>query len=251
MNPRIIAIGLSVIATGTAVYLLKGMSKPVQQVKEVTLVEAQVLVAKKHMSLGERIKTGHLEWRNWPKNSTEGLLTMARNNRAMQDMIGRVVKREMDAGDPVRVKNLIKADQGGVMAAILPAGMRAITLSVQSASRDSGLILPNDRVDVIFSSGKKSETMMQNIRVLAIGAEFDVKKGEKVLTGRKTATLELKPSQVETVTKATGKGTIWLSLRSIKDANIADSEIEEEEIGRDTVSVTRFGRVEYVDSVQR
>ncbi len=251
MNPRMMAIGLSVVATGTAVFLLKGMGKPVQQVKEVTLVEAQVLVANKHMPLGERITAGHLEWRNWPKNATEGLLTMEMNNKAMQDMVGRVVRREMDKGDPIRVKNLIKSDQGGVMAAILPAGMRAITLTVESASSDSGLILPNDRVDVVFSSGRKSETLMQNIRVLAIGPEFDVKKGEKVLTGRKTASLELKPNQVESITTAKRKGTIWLSLRSIQDANKSPTEIEEEEVTRDTITITRFGRIETVDSVDR
>lgn len=248
-NPKIMAFVLAAGATGLALFLLKGMGKPVQQVKEVTLVESQVLVAKKNMGLGQRVTQDDLVWKNWPKNSTDGMLTMENNRNAMRDMIGRVVKKEIDKGDPIRVKNLIDSKQGGVMAAILPAGMRAITLTFESSSSDSGLILPNDHVDLILSSEKKSETILQNIRVLAIGPELTVEKGKKVMTGRKTASLELRPSQIELVTNAKRKGTLWLSLRSIKDVNATAAVIEEEDNSKTKrVVVTRNGNIEIVES---
>ncbi len=247
-NPRIMAFVLAAGAAGIGFFLLKGMGKPVQQVKVVPLVESQVLVAKKHMPLGNRVKREDLEWRNWPKNATDGMLTKKQNRKAMSDMVNRVVKKEIDKGDPIRVKNLIKADQGGVMAAILPAGMRAITLKFESSSQNSGLILPNDHVDILLSSGNRSKTIMQNIRVLAIGPEFNTKKGKKVMTGRKTASLELKPGQVEQITTAKKKGTLWLSLRSYQDINAATAAIEEQQTETDSVIITRSGNIEVVAS---
>ncbi len=56
-----------------------------------------------------------------------------------------------------------------------------------------------------------SETLLRNIRVLAIGQNIQERNGEKVVVGE-TATLELDPRQVETVTLAQRQGQ--LSCRS-------------------------------------
>ena len=110
--------------------------------------------------------------------------------------------------DPAR-----EADQGrrrGFMSAILPAGMRAVAISIDTRGANSagGFILPNDRVDVIrtFRDDESSraggvdvhvsETILPNIRVLAIGQNIQERNGEKVVTGE-TATLELTPGQAE------------------------------------------------------
>ena len=108
------------------------------------------------------------------------------------------------------------------MAAILPAGMRAISTPIREETAAGGFILPNDRVDVILSHklrvGSKeesvSEAVLRNVRVLAIGQEIENKDGEKVATG-KTATLELSPSQAETLALAQSMGELSLSLRSL------------------------------------
>ena len=84
------------------------------------------------------------------------------------------------AGEPIRREKLIKGN-GGLLSAILPAGMRAvaITIDTRGASSAGGFILPNDRVDVIRTRSRRppasgvdlhmSETILTNIRVLAIG----------------------------------------------------------------------------------
>jgi pilus assembly protein CpaB len=117
------------------------------------------------------------------------------------------------------------------MAAILPSGMRAISIGVSAESGASGFILPNDHVDVILSHkikvGSKeepvSEAVLRNVRVLAIGQTLEQQGNDKVATG-KTATLELTPRQTETLTLAQSMGDISLSLRSLADATPGQSE---------------------------
>ena len=63
-----------------------------------------------------------------------------------------------------------------------------------------------------------SETILTNIRVLAIGQNIQERNGEKVVTGE-TATLELTPAQAEMITLAQKIGQLSLALRSLADAN--------------------------------
>ncbi len=66
-----------------------------------------------------------------------------------------------------------------------------------------------------------SETILNNIRVLAIDQAIEEKNGQKVVVG-KTATLELGPRQAETLALARQLGTLSLALRSIADGGKAD-----------------------------
>ena len=66
-----------------------------------------------------------------------------------------------------------------------------MSIKISKAAGVSGLILPNDRVDLILTtktggSGDKkaaSETLLHNIRVLAIGTRFKTKKRSKISQG--------------------------------------------------------------------
>ena len=119
------------------------------------------------------------------------------------------------------------------MAAILPTGMRAISTEISPETGAGGFILPNDRVDVILSKREKnadhatgdsvnSETILGNVRVLAVDQTIEEKNGQKVVVG-KTATLELKPEQAETLARSRQMGTLSLALRSLADANAPEN----------------------------
>ena len=103
------------------------------------------------------------------------------------------------------------------MAAILPSGMRAISTEISPETGAGGFILPNDHVDVILSRRDKeaekaagvdvhtSETILSNVRVLAIDQTVEEKNGQRVVVG-KTATLELAPRQAETLARVAPDG---------------------------------------------
>ncbi len=136
------------------------------------------------------------------------------------------------------------------MSAILPAGMRAVSTEISAETGAGGFILPNDRVDVLLTRREQSqqnaeaittETILRNIRVLAIDQTVEEKGGQKVVVG-KTATLELGPQQAETLAMSRQRGTISLALRSLADAkpNVA-SEAEEPQQNSSRVNFVRFG----------
>ena len=137
------------------------------------------------------------------------------------------------------------------MAAILPTGLRAVSTEISPETGAGGFILPNDRVDVILSKREKnpdksgpgdiinSEVVLSNVRVLAIDQAPREKDGQNNVVG-KTALLEVKPEQAETLARAKQSGTLSLALRSLADANRPDVP-EERSNKRDSVSIVRYG----------
>ncbi len=140
------------------------------------------------------------------------------------------------------------------MAAILPSGMRAISTQISPETGAGGFILPNDHVDVILTRRDRdaekaaggevhtSETILTNVRVLAIDQNVEEKDGQKVVVG-KTATLELTPRQAETLALSQQLGTLSLALRSITDAYAMTRRKPKTRPGkrRTGVNVVRFG----------
>jgi pilus assembly protein CpaB len=126
--------------------------------------------------------------------------------------------------------------------------MRAVSTQISPETGAGGFILPNDHVDVILTKkdsakngdGQTSETVLSNVRVLAIDQTIEEKNGQKVVVG-KTATLELTPSQAETLALAQRIGTLALALRSIADASKNDKPETDDAGTRGGVNVVRFG----------
>ncbi|HLF23426.1 MAG TPA: Flp pilus assembly protein CpaB, partial [Burkholderiales bacterium] len=117
-----------------------------------------------------------------------------------------------------------------------------------------GFILPNDRVDVLLtrrdteaqkaggSDGFVSETVLNDVRVLAIDQQVEEKGGQKVVVG-KTATLELTPRQTETLAVSRQRGTLSLALRSLADFRPDAVRDPEEDKRRNKVTASRDGLV--------
>jgi len=157
------------------------------------------------------------------------------------------------AGDPIRGPYVVMAKGSGFMAAVLPQGMRAAAIDISPESSAGGFILPDDRVDIVLTRRDKaaekatgvekfvSDTVLRNVRVLAIDQTIDDKGGIKTVLG-KTATLELTEPQAETLTLSHQLGTISLTLRSIRDSQTsADGVGDTSKDDRGNISTVRFG----------
>lgn len=251
---RIVVLTIALSAGGVAAYLARGTDttpRPVEPVAQLPTTE--ILVAKTDLGLGQLVKPEDLQWQIWPASSTSGnLITRAGRADAINDIAGSIVRAPFIAGEPIREQKLVKANGSGFMAAILPTGMRGISTEISPETGAGGFILPNDRVDVLLSKREKnpndklpdivsSEIILTNIRVLAIDQAPKEKEGSNSLVG-KTATLEMKPEQAETLGRARQSGTIQLALRSITDVNRVDSGTQDQSPRRDqSVSVVRYG----------
>lgn len=227
-------IGLGVAATAgiMAFVMLKGMvsQSTVEKRVEVEVNSTEVMVARRDISLGEITNDGLFRWQTWPSDAvTKSFITRKSGARAIAKLSGAIARAPILAGEPITKQKLVAAGQGGVLAAILPKGMRAISTKIQEDTAAGRLILPNDHVDVILirrqrsRSGKDefiSDTLFENVRVLAIGQQLQNKDTKKSSGGgAKTATLELTPRQSEHLALANSMGDITLALRSVADLN--------------------------------
>jgi pilus assembly protein CpaB len=252
---RIFVLIIALSAGGVAAYLARGTEEKSRPVAEpvVQLPTVEILVAKSDIGLGQPVKPEDLQWQAWPASAAGNLVSRANRADAIKEIAGSIARIPFIAGEPIREQKLVKANGSGFMAAILPTGMRAISTEISPETGAGGFILPNDRVDVILSKREKnpdgkgsdvvqSEIILSNIRVLAIDQAPKEKEGSNSLVGR-TATLELKPEQAETLARARQSGTLALALRSITDVN-ATAEGQSEDQARkrnESVNVVRYG----------
>ncbi len=137
-----------------------------------------------------------------------------------------MARGQIAAGEPVTEGKLVLAGTRGFMAAVLQPGTRAVSMPITATSAVSGFIYAGDRVDMLLThvlrgpTGQHSatETILRNVRVIAMDQKLDFSPGDKPDIG-KTATLELTPKQTELVTLAVKMGDLSLVLRSLQDAN--------------------------------
>ena len=258
MTPaRIAVLGIAVVAGGIAAYLASGSDDKSAPPPVAQLQTVDVLVAKNEIGLGQTVKPDDLQWQTWPAATASGSF-IKRTDRpeATKEVTGSIARSPFIAGEPIREPKLVKADGSGFMAAILPAGMRAVSTEISPETGAGGFILPNDRVDVILTRRLKdpdsksgpdivhSEIILSNVRVLAIDQAPKEKEGQNSVVG-KTTTLELKPEQAETLARARQMGTLSLALRSIADVKMVDIDEDGEQRSRrgGSVNVVRYGIV--------
>ena len=252
---RIVVLGVAVAAGGVAA-LLAGRSEPPPTppppVAQIDTVE--ILVAKADIGMGQVVSPNDVQWQIWPTVAASPNF-IRRNARpdAIQQLSGAIARTPLVTGEPVREAKLIKADGSGFMAAILPSGMRAISTEISPETGAGGFILPNDHVDVILSRRDReaekqagvdvhtSETILSNVRVLAIDQTVEEKNGQRVVVG-KIATLELSLPQAETLALSRQLGTLTLALRSLIDANAPAAQGDEGRPNkRRGINMVRFG----------
>lgn len=226
---QLLGIGVAGGAGLLAFVAMQASNQPPPEpvVQEVQLDRTEVLVAKDDIQLGQITEEGNFRWQTWPRDAISPSYITQSGGTTTRDLAGSIARAPVLAGEPITTLKLIKAGQGGVLAAILPAGMRAISTRIKDETAAGRLILPNDRVDVILirrvrgrggSEEYVSDTLFRNVRVLAIGQQIENQEGKKSAElAANTATLELTPKQSEVLALANSMGEITLSLRSIAD----------------------------------
>ncbi len=230
---RLIILSVAVAAAGGAGYVAKNMVAvpPPQQIvadapQAPAIALQDVLVLSGDVSMGSPLEN-NLSWESWPAEGINAnFITRAAEPDALEKLKGSVARVAMYTGEPLRRSKLIGEGQS-FMSSILPTGMRAVATAISADTSAGGFILPNDFVDVIMTrrsdtgsggSGFNTETILKNIRVLAIDQTIqEDEEGKKTRVGQ-TATLELTPQQAEIITVAQQMADrLTLALRSITD----------------------------------
>ena len=153
-----------------------------------------------------------MRWQSWPESAVlPAYVSRSTRPDALAGMVGAVVRGKMIAGEPIRDDKLGPVSNG-LLSSMLPAGKRAVAVRITAEKTAGGLILPNDRVDVLHTlesadkpEGQKdyaTRTILTNIVVLAVDQTLnetnkDEKGKAKPVAIGKTVTLELDPRQAE------------------------------------------------------
>jgi pilus assembly protein CpaB len=207
------------------------------------------------MARGQLVGPKDIGWQTWPATAANAsFITKTVRPDAMKQFIGAIVRTALVSGEPIRDPAVVFAKGSGFMAAILPKGMRAVSMEISVETGAGGFILPDDHVDIVLTRRDKaaekatgvekyvSDTILRNVRVLAVDQAIEEKNGQKVAVG-KTATVELTQQQVETLVLSRQLGTLSLALRSLLDSQSATPEGGDEQKDESQISINtvRFG----------
>ena len=199
--------------------------------------QKSVLVARSAIPRGQILKPTDLAWQTWPDGGLDHAY-IQKGGKTIEDIAGWVAREPFGPGEPITEGKVVAPGSRGFLAAVLRPGMRAVSVPVTATSGISGFVFPGDQVDILIThplsaSGGKgegvqhqaSETVLHDIRVLAVDQKLDSKGGEAIVA--QTATLEVTPKQSEIFAVASEMGKLSLSLRSLTtppgEETVADS----------------------------
>lgn len=131
----------------------------------------------------------------------------------------------ISAGEFILPGRLAAENAGSGLPAMIPPGMRAVSVRVTDASSVAGFVLPGTRVDVLMtgnptgSSEPQTITVLRNVAVLANGQKLD----RNLLAGESqnspVITLLVSPGDAAKLALAMNQGRIQLALRNPLDVN--------------------------------
>jgi pilus assembly protein CpaB len=189
-----------------------------------------VLIARNPIQRGQILRPDDFSWEPWPEGGIDKNYIVI-GTKTPETFSGWVARLPIAAGEPLTEAKIIAPSNRGFLAAVLHPGMRAISVPVSLTSGISGFVFPGDRVDLIVTYAvqdrpqpgqtnagplvdhKISETVLRDIRVIAIDQKLDTKAGEAVVA--KTATFEVSPKESEIIALSNEMGKLSLSLRSL------------------------------------
>lgn len=238
MSPRrIVFIVIALLAGGATIFLGRAWlaaqrsthieaKAPVVQQKPTKMV----LVAHGDLHAGQFVRPENLHWQAWPEDGISSSYIVSGQHQ-LEDYVGAIVRNGIGDGEPITDARVVRPGDRGFLAAVLRPGYRAVTVALTPSEALAGMVFPGDHVDLIAtmalsdpsdkddSNGSPvqhhaSETILSDLRVLALDQRADDQKKEAEVA--KTATLEVTPKQAEIVAVAGDIGKLSLSLRSLE-----------------------------------
>jgi pilus assembly protein CpaB len=178
----------------------------------------QIVVARGDMAPGAVLTKENLTLAPMP-----GKTPPAHTYTSTEDLVNRVATQQLVQGQPINEKLLAPQGSGAGLQALVPAGMRAVTIEVNEFTGLAGMVNPNMNVDVVATfrddatHDTVSRTVVQNLKILAVGPRMTPSAEEGQKEAYKSVTLLASPKDAERVELATYSGRPRLALRSGRD----------------------------------
>lgn len=145
------------------------------------------------------------------------------------EFVGKVIGRAIPSQMLIYPADLVPEDSPLSVQARIPAGMRAYTIPLNSASAGlAGFAVPGSRVDVLSSPptnrneiAGQSEVVVENVQILAVD---NASSSKDMPANPKHMTLLVSQQQARRVDQAQLHGALRISLRNVSDLQTAEAE---------------------------
>jgi pilus assembly protein CpaB len=183
---------------------------------------AMVLAASMRIPYGTKIESRHVKTIEVPVAVLPpGAI------KDFKEVDGQIVKGEILEGEILLKDRIAGGGAGSTLAALVAPNKRAVSVRVNDVVGVGGFLLPGNYVDVIGTrmepGGARratSETIIKNVKVLAVDQTAATDKNEPVVV--RAVTLELTPKEAEVLAKWEEEGSLQLALRNPMDTLVAE-----------------------------
>lgn len=182
----------------------------------------EVVVAADDLQVGTKIEDKDIRLVRFPSADLPAGVFHQRSK-----VVGRGIILPIARSEFVLTNKLAGENAGSGLPAMIPPGMRAVSVRVNDTTSVSGFVQPGTRVDVLLtgnpqgSNEQQTTTVLENVAVIATGTKL-----ERNLAGESQSapvvTLLLSPDDAERITLASSQGHIQLALRNPLDTKQSD-----------------------------
>lgn len=140
--------------------------------------------------------------------------------RLPEQAVGRVPRERILAHEFIREERLADPEAGVGLNAIIPRGMRALSINISDGSSVSGFLNPGNYVDVLVTipgdedREAETNTLLQAVTVLAVNNRLGTTAEATTERYKPSVTVAVTPDLAERLTHAVAQGTVTLTLRN-------------------------------------
>lgn len=217
---RLMMIGALALVIGlfTSVYVYRNLQGRTGSVEP----QIQVIVAANDLQVGARVEERDIKIISIPASDLP-----AGAPRRRSDVLGHGVIIPISRGEFILPNKLAGENAGSGLPALIPPGMRAVSVRVNEVVSVAGFVTPGTRVDVLLtgtpgaSGEQETTTVLQNVAVLASGHNLERNaSGEPQNTA--VVTLLVSPDDAQRLALSATEGHIQLALRNPLDTRAED-----------------------------
>ena len=216
-GPLILALGLGVVTLWMTMRFVNNQQSASAQTKR-----PQVVMAKENIEAG-----GVLTEDNLTKAELSTDIVPDTVFSDAGELLGRVASVPIVQGQIITKTLLAPKGVGAGLQAVVPLGMRAVTLEINEISGVAGNVLPGCHVDILqtlrdnVTGESLARTIAQNVLVTAVGMRHNPNDGSD--GGGHSVTVLVTPVQAEMLELAAATGRPRLILRGGNDLALVDT----------------------------
>src|SRR5215470_14989758 len=217
---RLLMIG--VVALGLAAFVAFNVYRALQSGTGANQQMAEVLVAANDIPVGAKIEDKDVRPARFPATELP-----ANCYHLKTSVVGRGAVLPIARGEFFLPNKLAGENAGYGLPALIPPGMRAVSVRVNEVIGVAGFVVPGTRVDVLLTGNpsgapdQQTTTVLENVAVIASGQRLEKTAGGEPQTSP-VITLLVSPDDAQKLTLASTQGKIQLALRNPLDTRQQD-----------------------------